>query len=88
MGKRVFRFVTKPHFPSTPTVEFLLVEAVNSVSQLAEDEPSVLARIAKRALLMDRSTLQEAAKAYGDVRAKKFIEHSWRDEDKDPKRKN
>jgi hypothetical protein len=76
LGKRVFRFVMKPHFPSTPTVEFLLVEVVNRLNQLAEDGPRVLAHVVERALLMDSAKLLAAVKAYGGARAKKFFEHS------------
>jgi hypothetical protein len=73
LGGRNFRFAMKPHFPSKPTQEFLLVDAVNNLPQMAEDTDLVLKQVTKKATQMDSAKLAKAALEYGGVRAKKFF---------------
>ncbi|WP_313588946.1 hypothetical protein [Aquidulcibacter sp.] len=73
LGGRNFRFAMKPYFPSKPTQEFLLVDAVNNLSQMAEDVDLVLNQVGQQTTQMDRSKLAKAALEYGGVTAKKFF---------------
>jgi len=40
LGGQIFEFCMKPHYPKKVTPEFLLVEFVNNLNQLAEDRDS------------------------------------------------
>lgn len=73
LGGRTFRFVMKPHFPVKPTPEFLLVDVVNNLDQLAEDREQVLKQVQNKAHSMDKHALAKAVQEYGGVRAKKFF---------------
>jgi hypothetical protein len=73
LGGRNFRFAMKPYFPSKPTQEFLLVDAVNNLPQMAENEDLVLKQVSKKATQMDSSKLAKAALEYGGVRARTFF---------------
>ncbi|WP_223218237.1 hypothetical protein [Rhizobium wenxiniae] len=65
LGGREFEFRKKPAFPKTLTKEFLLVDLVNNLDQLAEDRDQVLARVKERALQGNHGALARAAKDYG-----------------------
>src|SRR6266853_5171076 len=52
-GGRKFAFRVEPSFPKSLTKEFLLVDLVNNVDQLAESKQEVLARVAERAVSCD-----------------------------------
>lgn len=73
LGGRPFDFRVKHAFPKTLTGEFLLVDLVNNVDQLAESRDEVLERVKERAGSFDRTRLQRAAEKYGGVRAKNFF---------------
>ena len=73
LGGRKFAFRRKPAFPSKLSQEFLLVDLVNNVNELAEDKDDVLARVAEKAASCDAARLQRAANNYGKVRTRKFF---------------
>ena len=73
LGNRKFAFRVKPRFPKSLSEEFLLVDLVNNVDQLAEAKQEVLARVAQRATTTDRRRLNRAVRAYGNERTKKFF---------------
>lgn len=73
LGGREFEFRKKTAFPKALTKEFLLVDLVNNLDQLAEDRDHVLARVKERALQGNRTALTRAAKEYGMVRTRKFF---------------
>jgi len=73
LGGRTFDFRMKPHFPLKASPEFLLVDLVNNVTELAEDQESVLAQVKKKAAQMDAGALRQAVSAYGGARARKFF---------------
>lgn len=75
LGGRTFRFAVKPHFPAKPTEEFLLVDVVNNLNQLAEDREELLKRVQEKALSMDRKNLAKAVQEFGNVKARKFFAH-------------
>ena len=78
LGNRKFAFRVKPHFPKSLTKEFLLVDLVNNLDQLAEAKDEVLKRVAERAAESDQRRLRRAVREYGSERAKKFFERTLR----------
>lgn len=74
MGNRTFSFRVKPRFPKSLTPEFLLVDLVNNIDQLAEAKDEVLKRVAEKASTSDPRRLRYAVRRYGSERAKKFFE--------------
>src|SRR2546421_13077861 len=66
LGGRKFAFRVKPRFPKSLTKEFLLVDLVNNLDQLAEARDEVLRRVAQRAVSSDRRRLRRAVREYGN----------------------
>jgi len=73
LGSRKFAFRVKPRFPKALAPEFLLVDLVNNVDQLAEAKADVLKRVTQRAASTDRRRLRRAVREYGNVRTQKFF---------------
>lgn len=73
LGNRQFDFRMKPRFPKKLTPEFLFVDALNNVAELAEDKAEVLARAKGRATSFDRQRLNRAVESYGNVATKKRL---------------
>lgn len=73
LGGRRFSFQMKPRFPKKLTPEFLLVDLVNNVEELAEDTKEVLSKVQYKAKTMDKKKLQQSVNSYGGVRAKKLF---------------
>lgn len=73
LGGRKFDFRMKPSFPRSLNKEFLLVDLVNNLDQLAESKDEVLHRIQERVASYSKPRLQRAARDYGNVRTKKFF---------------
>jgi len=73
LGNRKYTFRVKLRFPKSLTPEFLLVDLVNNVDQLAEAKEEVLERVQKRAASTDRRRLRRAVREYGNERTKKFF---------------
>ncbi|KJC54493.1 hypothetical protein UP10_40515 [Bradyrhizobium sp. LTSPM299] len=78
LGNRKFAFRVKPRFPKSLTREFLLVDLVNNVDQLAEAKEEVLKRVEQRAASSDRRRLRRAVREYGNERTKKFFDRALR----------
>ncbi len=78
LGNRKFAFRVKPRFPKSLTHEFLLVDLVNNVDQLAEAKDEVLKRVVQRAESSDRRRLRRAIREYGNERTKKFFDRALR----------
>ena len=76
LGGRRFAFRVKADFPKTLTKEFLLVDLVNNLDQLAEAKNEVFERVRKRVVSFDVRRLRRAVRNYGNVRTKKFFEHA------------
>lgn len=79
LGGRLFDFRIKPHFPKSLSPEFLLVDLVNNLEQLAENRVNLLNRVKKRAVSADRPALSRAVRLYGGVRARKFFTQTLED---------
>ena len=73
LGGRTFDFRVKPSFPKRLSEEFLLVDLVNNLDQLAESKQEVLARVKERVASYETPRLQRAVRNYGNVRTKKFF---------------
>ena len=78
LGGRKFAFRVKPSFPKKLTKEFLLVDLVNNLDQLAEAKSEVLERVRERAASYDSQRLQRAVRDYGNVKTKKFFDQALR----------
>jgi hypothetical protein len=74
LGSRKFAFRVKPRFPKSLTKEFLLVDLVNNLDQLAEAKDEVLQRVGERAAAADSRRLRRAVRAYGNERTRKFFD--------------
>lgn len=70
-GNRTFDFRVKPRFPKALTPEFLLVDAVNNLDELAEDKHRVLEMVERKLPGFDQAKLRQALSDYGSVATKK-----------------
>lgn len=73
LGNRSFQFVRKPYVPNKVTSEFLLVDLVNNLEQLAEDQSEVMGRVKEKAREMDPVSLRKMANRFGKVKTRKFF---------------
>ncbi|WP_040298533.1 DUF6088 family protein [Arcticibacter svalbardensis] len=73
LGNRIFHFVDKSAFPKKLTIEFLLVDLLNNISNIAEDSSLVLNRVKERVSSMDKVKLKKSVQAYGNPRTKSFM---------------
>jgi hypothetical protein len=80
LGKRTFAFRKKAFFPLELSREFLLVDLVNNLDQLAEDRIALLEEVAKKATTFERTALADAVRTFGGVAAKKFFAQSLGDD--------
>lgn len=78
LGNRQFDFRMKQRFPKKLSPEFLFVDALNNLGELAEDQDDVLARAKERASSFDKERLKRAAQSFGAVATKKRV-LSWLD---------
>jgi hypothetical protein len=76
LGGRVFDFRMKPYFPEMASSEYLLVDLVNNLKQLAEEQESVLTKVAKKAANYDPAHFVQVVREYGSIRAKKYFAQS------------
>ena len=74
LGNHNFHFLRKSRFPKVATPEFLLVDLLNNLDQLAEDKDQVLYRALKKATDLDATKLATAAKRYGTIKTKKQLQ--------------
>lgn len=73
LGNRTFNFKMKPHFPKKLTKEFLVVDLVNNLEELAEDKQVVLKNLTKKVAEMDTRKLKQSVAEYGTMRTKKIF---------------
>lgn len=73
LGNQTFQFRIKPHFPKKVTDDFLLVDLVNNLEELAEDKVEVLKKVSAKVQLMDRKKMKNFVTEYGSVKTKKFF---------------
>ena len=73
LGGRKYDFRVKPRFPRRLSDEFLFVDALNNLGELAEDEAAVLARARQRVREMDGRKLMRALEQFGLVATRKRV---------------
>jgi len=73
LGNRMFDFRVKQDLPETLSKEFLLVDLVNNLDQLAENTTKVKERVRSKVHSFDQSALGRAVRYYGKVATKKFF---------------
>lgn len=75
LGNRQFDFRVKPRFPKKLSREFLYVDLLNNLEELAEDRDVVLSQARSKLPSFDMDRLQEAIESYGNmVTRKRFQE--------------
>jgi hypothetical protein len=74
LGNRQFDLRVKPRFPEKITPEFLYVDLLNNLDELAEDRDLVLARAQEKLAHFDASKLSQALKKYGNMATRKRIQ--------------
>lgn len=73
LGNKTFSFRVKPHFPRKATQEFLLVDLINNLDQLAEDPSEVLQKVKNKVRVMNPQKLERALRDYGNSKTKKTL---------------
>jgi len=73
LGNRNFSFRKKFNFPKVLTEEFLVVDLVNNLDQLAEEKETVLQNLSAKVQKMDPKKLSRAIADYGSTRAQKIF---------------
>ncbi|WP_170067830.1 DUF6088 family protein [Flavipsychrobacter stenotrophus] len=73
LGGRKFFFHAKHRFPKKLTQEFLLVDLVNNIENLAEDKTEVLTKVLAKAKTMDARQLRRTVTSYGNTKAKSLF---------------
>ncbi|MHB1098555.1 MAG: hypothetical protein ACYCZR_03280 [Burkholderiales bacterium] len=73
LGNRQFDFRMKPRFPKKLTAEFLYVDLLNNLEELAEDRDAVLRQARNRLPSFDPARLQRAADSFGSVATRKRL---------------
>jgi hypothetical protein len=75
LGSQMLTFERRLNVPKQLSPEFLLVDVVNELDQLAEDRDKVLLRVSEKAREMDQRKLLRAVSLYGKYSTqKKFQE--------------
>ena len=78
LGNRQFEFRMKPRFPKKLTPEFLYVDLLNNLQELAEDHDAVLRQARSKLPSFDSTRLQCAADSFGSVATRKRL-REWVD---------
>ena len=75
LGGRMFEFRRKPSFPKKMTEEFLLVDLMNNLEQVAEDEQFLVSRVKEKSERLNSKSLKRAAHEFGSVRTRRFFDN-------------
>lgn len=73
LGNRQFDFRVKPRFPKKLTPEFLYIDLLNNVDELAEDRDAVLHQARTKLNSFDSNRLQQALDNYGNMATRKRV---------------
>lgn len=71
LGNRQFDFRVKPRFPKKLSREFLYVDLLNNLDELAEDRDEVLSQARSKLPSFDLDRLQAAVDSYGNMATRK-----------------
>ncbi len=77
-GNRTFDFWMKPKFPRKLSPEFLFVDVLNNLDELAEERDVLLVNAQQSACKFDRRKLLQATTSFANVATKKLI-RKWLD---------
>lgn len=72
-GNRTFDFRMKPRFPNKLSPQFLLVDLLNNLNELAEERDELLRNAQLKLYQFDRHKLLQAASKFGTVATQKLI---------------
>ena len=81
MGNREFEFKLKSSFPNSLSKEYVLVDMLNNLSELAEDTGAILVQLKKRIADYNFDNLYEMATRYGNSMTKKLIRRLHKNND-------
>jgi hypothetical protein len=73
LGNRQFDFRVKPRFPKRLTPEFLYVDLLNNLDELAEERDEVLVRARQKLPSFDHARLRRAVDSYGSAATRKRL---------------
>ena len=73
LGNRQFHFRVKPRFPKKLTPEFLYIDLLNNLEELAEDRDSVLSEARTKYLSFNQSLLLKTLDNYGSMATRKRV---------------
>jgi hypothetical protein len=79
LGGKAFDFRLKHKFPKRLTEEFLFVDLLNNLNELAEDQKTVLQNARERILPAHTRQIKRAVNSYAGERAKKVF-NGWLEE--------
>ena len=71
LGNRQYDFRVKPRFPNKLSREFLYVDLLNNLEELAENRDVVLSQARSKLSSFDMERLQEAVESYGNMATRK-----------------
>ena len=71
LGNRQFDFRVKPRFPKKLSLEFLFVDLLNNLEELAEDRDAVLNQARNKLPSFELARLQAAVNSYGNMATRK-----------------
>lgn len=74
LGGREFEFRRKYRFPKKLTEEFLLVDLMNNLKQLAEDQEALKRTVREKAQHMEQKKLKHAVRQYANTASKKYFD--------------
>lgn len=73
LGGKNFSFQIKHRFPKKATPEFLLVDLVNNLNNIAEDTEAVMENVINKLKSLDFKKLKRFINEYGTVRTKSLL---------------
>jgi len=73
LGNRQFHFRVKPRFPKKLTPEFLYIDLLNNLDELAEDRDEVLSQARAKLWSFNQSVLLKALGNYGSMATRKRV---------------
>jgi hypothetical protein len=79
LGGKVFDFHLKHKFPRELSEEFLLVDLLNNLNELAEDREDVLQSVKEKAMKKPGAQMKRAVNAYAGERTKTLF-NQWMSE--------
>ena len=80
---KTFEFKIKSSFPNQLTKEFLLVDLLNNLNELAEDQYQTTTSLSKNLSRFNNDELMRIAQQYGSSNSKKLLKSIYRNKKKD-----